>query len=152
MILSQPAYSYRLDARVPEFSDRHPVTVMDARCSLCAKGARWIAHHDHREEFRIIPLQSDLGRALMSHYGIDPQDPSSWLLLEDGRAFSSLDAVIRVGGRLGGIWKLLGLLNLIPRFLQDKAYRLVARNRFKWFGTADLCSMPDQAVQKRLIS
>ena len=144
-------YSYRDDNDVPNFDDVGPVCVMDANCSLCAHGARWIAHSDRSGEFRIVPLQSELGHALMHHYGMDPADPTSWLYLLEGRAHSSLDALMHVGSRLGGVWNFLIVLRIIPRGLRDILYRSVARNRYRWFGTADLCALPDPDVQKRLL-
>jgi len=143
-------FSYR-DV-LPDFDDAGPRTVMDARCGICAKGARWIARNDTEQAFRIIPMQSDLGAALLGHYGLDEEDPMSWLFLEDGRAYTSLDAVMRVANRLGGGWRLLGALRILPRGLQDAAYGLVARNRYRLFGTADLCNLPDPAIQARLLS
>ena len=148
----RPAYSYRVDEAVPNFADTGPCTVMDAHCSLCAHGAKWIAHNDHQGVFRIIPLQSDLGNALMVHYEMDPADPMSWLFVEDGHAYSSMDAVIRVGSRLGGMWKALNILRVIPRRAQDYFYGLVARNRYRFFGKTDLCNIPDLEVRKRLLS
>lgn len=124
---------------------------MDAHCALCAKGARWIARRDKRHEFRIIPLQSNLGGALMRHYRMDPDDPTSWLYLEHGVPFTSLHAFTRVARRIGGIWHAVRLLNLIPRGLQDPLYRAVARNRYRLFGRADLCAIPDPDVQARLL-
>ncbi len=144
------AYSYRLDPAVPAFSDDGPRTVMDAQCALCAQGARWISRNDRSGEFRIIPQQSDLGAALLRHYGMDPTDPSSWLYLVNGEAFTSLDAVIRVGQRFGGAWRLLAVLRVLPRPVQDFLYARVARNRYR-LGRVDLCEMPDTDVQKRLM-
>ncbi len=152
MYLDHKPYSYRQDSAVSDFTDSGPVCVMDARCSLCAQGAKWIARNDRREEFRIVPLQSELGGALMCHYGMDPADPTSWLYLENGYAFASLDALMRVGRRLGGIWRVLAILRVIPRWARDPLYRWVARNRYRWFGTADLCALPDVDVQKRLMT
>lgn len=125
--------------------------MMDAHCSLCACGAAWIAHNDHREEFRIVPLQSQLGDALMKHYAMDPADPTSWLFLLDGQAYASLEAFMRVGRRLGRIWNILMVFQVLPIRLQDTLYALVARNRYRWFGSGDLCSLPDPEVQKRLM-
>ena len=124
---------------------------MDARCALCARGAAWIARNDTASEFTIIPLQSDLGGALLAHYGLDPADPTTWLFLEDGRAYTSLDALVRVGARLGRFWKVLSVLRILPRPLQDFLYRAVARNRYRIFGTADLCAIPDPEIRKRLL-
>ncbi|MGI9393625.1 MAG: thiol-disulfide oxidoreductase DCC family protein [Boseongicola sp.] len=140
------------DSSVGEFSAGNVLTVMDARCSLCARGATWIARNDKAQEFTIIPVQSSVGSALMRHYGLDPSDPSSWLYLEDGLAYSSLDALTRVGRRLGGVWRGLGILRILPTTLQDFMYRAVARNRYRIFGSTDLCTLPDAEVQKRLLS
>ena len=152
MKTDRPAYSYKADTTVPKFVDIGPCAVMDAHCSLCARGAKWIAHNDNQEVFRIIPLQSDLGNALMLHYEMDPADPLSWLFIEEGYAYASMDAVIRVGNRLGGIWKASNILRLIPRRAQDYIYGLIARNRYRLFGKTDLCNIPDPEVRKRLLN
>lgn len=149
--LNRHPFSYLHDKSVPDFAAGNVFTVMDARCSLCARGAAWIARNDTAQEFTIIPLQSKVGSALMLHYGLDPADPASWLYLENGRAYSSLDAFIRVGRRLGGLWKALGVLRILPTSVQDILYRVVARNRYRLFGSTDLCALPNADVQKRLL-
>ena len=151
MIREREDYSYQKDEAVPSFSAGGTFTVMDAHCALCARGATWIAKNDRAEHFKIIPVQSVVGDALMRHYGLDPNDPASWLYVESGRAYTSLDALIRVGWRLGGVWKLLSVLRLFPASLRDRMYRFVAVNRIRFFGRADLCSLPDPEVRKRLV-
>ena len=151
MIESREPFSYKEDKSVPTFPDTAVFTVMDAQCGLCAKGATWIAQNDLKQEFTIIPLQSALGNALIAHYGMNPDDPASWLYVEDGRAFCSLNAFIRAGHRLGGKWKLLSLLDILPTSLQDRLYRFFAVNRLRFFGSADLCELPHSEVQKRLL-
>lgn len=150
-MFDQKAYSFLADDNVPDFDGGHAFTVMDAQCSLCAKGARWIARNDTAAEFRIIPVQSAVGHALMIHYGLDPYDPISWLFVENGHAFTSLDATIRVGRRLGGFWHILKVFRILPRAVQNMLYGFVARNRYRFFGRTDLCNLPDPEVQKRLI-
>lgn len=149
--IAAPGWRHRQDPAVPAFADTGPVTVMDAHCALCARGARWIARNDQAGEFRIIPVQSALGHALLTHYGLNPADPASWLYLEDGQPYTSMDAVIRVGTRLGSIWRGLQALRILPGPVRRALYRLVARNRYRLFGHADLCHLPDPDVQKRLL-
>ncbi|MEM1365859.1 MAG: DCC1-like thiol-disulfide oxidoreductase family protein [Pseudomonadota bacterium] len=148
--LSENAFDHTANPAVPDFPNFSAFSVMDAHCAICAKGARWIAHYDASEEFRIITMQSDLGRALLVHYGLNPDDPTSWLFVDRGVAFSSSDAVIRAAQRLGGIWRVLSLGWIIPKPVRDWAYYTVARNRHRWFGRADMCAMPDPKVQARL--
>ncbi len=144
----QTPYSYQ---SVVAIDHQGPICVMDAHCALCARGARWISRNDRSVEFRIVPLQSSLGRALMEHYELDPDDPVSWLLIVDGLAYSASDAVVRTAVKLGGGWRCLGALRIIPQRLLDALYYLIARNRIRWFGRADLCRTVDFEVQRRLL-
>ncbi len=144
-------FSYRDDPNVPEFDDRGLRTVMDAQCGLCARGARWIARNDHARAFRIIPMQTDLGRALFQHYDLDPEDPASWLFLDQGQGYTSLDAIIRVGRHLGGASKLLSALRVLPRPVQDALYGAIARNRYRLSPRVDMCTLPDADIQARLL-
>lgn len=149
--LARDPYSYRGDSAVPAFDDGGPVTVMDGTCALCTRGARLIARFDKAAEFRICRSQSSLGAALLRHYGLDSDDPESWLYLADGRAYTSLDGMIRAGARVGGVGWLLQPLRLLPRPVQDWLYRRIARNRYRLFGRTDMCAVPDPALRARLM-
>jgi predicted DCC family thiol-disulfide oxidoreductase YuxK len=148
---AREAYSYRGDEAVPAFDDSGPIVFMDGECVLCTRGAQMIARRDRAGTFRICPIKSPLGRSVMNHYGLDADDPESWLYLVDGRAYTSLDAIIRVGRRLGGWGRLLGALLVLPRPAQDWLYRRIALNRYL-AGRTDMCAVPDPALKRRLIS
>ncbi len=148
----RPAFSYRADASVPAFDDTDPIVFVDGNCAFCSRGAQLIARNDHAGEFRIATVQSPLGRAVLVHYGLDPDDPDSWLYLVDGRARTSLDALIAVARRLGGWLRLVTApLRLLPRAAQDWLYRRIARNRYRLMGRTDMCAIPDPAFRARLI-
>lgn len=144
-------YSYKADPAVPEFDDSGPITVMDGECALCSFGARMIAKFDRADRFRICPGQTALGTALLHHYGLKPEDPESWLFIQNGRAYSSLDAIIRVGAEVGGVGHLMAPLRLLPRRIQDWIYRRIARNRYAMFGKGDMCAMPDARLRAKLL-
>ncbi len=149
--IRRPAYSYKDDATVPAFDDDGPRVFMDGNCVLCATGARLIARFDHADEFRIIRVQSDTGQAVLKHFGLDPSDPDSWLYLVDGQAFTSLDAIIRVGARVGGPGRLLQAFRVLPQPLQEWLYQRIARNRYRLFGRTDMCAISDPGLRARLI-
>lgn len=150
-LLDRPAYSYRTDPAVPQFDDSGPVVVMDGNCMLCSQGARIISRLDRQKAFRICPIQTPLGTALLAHYGLEPDDPESWLFLDAGRATASLQAITGIGRRLGGIGWGLAPLGILPLRLQDWLYRRIAFNRYRLFGRSDMCAMPDPALQARLL-
>ena len=145
-------YSYRRDSAVPAFDDGGPVVFMDGGCALCTGAARTIAKLDRAGEFRICPVESEIGQAILKHYGLDPRDPDSWLYLVDGKAYVSLEAIARAGARLGGGARLLHAFMILPRPVQDWLYRRIARNRYWIFGRATMCAVPDPELKRRLLS
>lgn len=130
------------------------ILVMDAHCALCSWGARLVARRDLDDRFRILPAQTERGRRLLELHGLDPDDPESWLALEPcGAVLKDSEAVISVGRRLSGPWPWIAwAADALPRALRDRAYRGLARNRYRLFGRADLCATPSEALRKRLLS
>ena len=150
-IAAQPVYSYRADPSVPKFDDARALIVYDGVCILCSGAMRVIAARDRVGHFQFASAQSMLGQALFRHYDLDPVAFETVLLLSEGRAYAKLDMVREVGAVLGGPWRLFELLRPLPRRVQDRAYDLVAKNRYRLFGRTDVCMLPDPSWRGRVI-
>lgn len=151
MRMSEPK-SYRADPAVPAFDDSRPIAFMDGECALCTGAARLIARMDRTGTVRICPTGTPLGRAVLEHYGLSPDDPDTWLWLQDGRAYEGMDGVVRAGRTLGGAGRVLVALLVLPRPARAWLYRRLARNRYALFGRADMCGVPDPALRARLLT
>ncbi|QFT96829.1 hypothetical protein FIU85_05920 [Roseovarius sp. THAF8] len=144
-------YSFRDDPAVPGFDDGRIVVVMDAGCALCSRAARRIARLDKEDRVRIAPMQGGLGRALLEHCGLDAEDPASWLMIEEGRAWGSLEGMALLFPRLHWAYAPMRLVWALPVGLRDWIYARIARNRYAVFGYSDLCALPDAEVHRRLL-
>jgi predicted DCC family thiol-disulfide oxidoreductase YuxK len=118
------------------------VMVFDGFCHLCSGGARWVQRHKIEPPFQLLPMQSVAGRALLTQRGYDPDDPLTFLVLDAGRCFVQSDGWIHLVAAAGGAWRLIHATRVIPRFLRDHVYRLIARNRYRWFGRRSSCYIP----------
>ena len=87
-------------------------------------------------------MQTEEGRLLLSAQGIDALDPSTFLVIDRGQVYRESDAVIHVVSGLGGVWRTMHLTRIVPRPLRDVMYRLLARNRYRWFGRRQVCYLP----------
>lgn len=150
--IARPDFSYRQDCGVPGFDESRLLLVMDGECALCSAAARCIARWDHHDRVRIATVQSKLGRGLLLHYGMKPDDPESWLMVEDGRAYGSLDAIVTLAPELHWALRPLRALRLLPFGVQDWLYARLARNRYALFGKGDICALPDPELQRRVIT
>lgn len=83
--------------------------------------------------------------------GWTPNDPVSFLLVEQGRAWSDTDALRQILVGLGGVWRIAHLLRWVPGRWRDPLYRLIARNRYRWFGKHDRCYLPPVDEQDRFL-
>ena len=52
-----------------------PVLVFDGVCVLCSRWVQFILRHDRDARIRLAPMQSAVGRALLTEHGLDPDDP-----------------------------------------------------------------------------
>ncbi len=116
--------------------------VFDGHCHVCSGWARFLARHPSEPPFTLLAMQSPTGKHLLAAHGIDPDDPATFLVLDGGRALTESDAAIHVVAVLGGIYRTILLARLVPRAWRDRAYRLLARNRYRWFGRRDTCYVP----------
>jgi predicted DCC family thiol-disulfide oxidoreductase YuxK len=118
------------------------VIVFDGFCHVCSGGVRFVLRHPVDPPYEMVPMQSERGRALLSAHGIDPEDPTTFLVLDGGRAMTESDGCIHVATELGGIWSLAAAGRVVPKPLRDWAYRVLARNRYNWFGKRETCYLP----------
>ena len=131
--------------------DDERIIVFDSVCVLCSRWLRIVLQHDKRGLYKFAGMQGKAGQALLRAHGMNPQDPSSFLLVENGVAYADSEAAIRVLSSFGGAWRMAGALRFIPVFARDGLYRMIARNRYRWFGKLDQCMVPSRATANRFL-
>ncbi|HQZ72769.1 MAG: thiol-disulfide oxidoreductase DCC family protein [Anaerolineae bacterium] len=127
------------------------VVIFDGVCNLCARSVAFILRHEADPRLRFVPLQSTAGSRLMREIGLDPEDAKTFVLLAGGKAFVRSAAAVRVCAYFKWPWKALAAARLIPRPIRDRAYDLVARNRYRWFGRSEACMVPTPDIRARFI-
>ena len=140
----------------------HPIILYDGVCGLCNRLSQFVLRRDRESIFRFASLQSPLAARILARHGASPQDLDTvYVVLNhdltkkaqpDEGLLARSDAVLLVLQRLGGIWKVLGFfVQLLPRFLRDWGYRVVARNRYRVFGRFETCMLPSARDRSKFI-
>jgi predicted DCC family thiol-disulfide oxidoreductase YuxK len=127
------------------------VILFDGVCNLCSALVQLVIRHDRAARFRFAAMQSDAGSRLMRSHGIDPSELETFVFLADGKTFTRSDAALEVASRMGGAWTVVKPLRFIPRALRDWMYRVIARNRYRWFGRKAVCMMPTPELARRFL-
>ncbi len=129
----------------------HAVIVFDGFCALCNGWVDFLLKHDLHARYHFAAMQTPAGRALLASHGLDPDDPMSLLLLDEDGSHTDSDAVIAVLVGLGRVWRTAAALRLLPRVARDRAYRFIARNRYRWFGKKSACYLPTPRQRERFL-
>ena len=145
-------YSYRTDPAVAPFPDDRPIIIFDGYCALCSRLVQFVLRHDHKAAYRLLPAQSPLGHALYVHYGLNPQDYETNILIADGVAWFKSESSIRMAEGLGFPWSLAAAFRILPAAARDWLYDTVARNRLRWFGKRATCYRPDARHADRFLA
>jgi predicted DCC family thiol-disulfide oxidoreductase YuxK len=128
------------------------VIVFDGVCMLCSRWVDFVLRRDPHGRYRFAAMQTASGRALLIEHGIDPDDPLSFLLLEDRKGYTDSDAIVRILRSFGPGWKFIALLvSIVPRFVRDPLYRWIARNRYRLFGRRAACRVPTADIADRFL-
>lgn len=128
------------------------VVLFDGECNLCNGSIRFIINRDPRGRYKFAPLQSAAGRTLMRAHNLNATQTDSVVLIEGEAAHLKSDAALRIAKGLGGAWSILYALIFVPKFIRDKLYSFVARNRYRWFGKRDECMTPTPEIRGRFLS
>lgn len=127
-----------------------PILLFDGTCVLCNSTVQFILQNESTSHLKFASLQSDLGQRLFRQHGVSAQLDSMVLVQTDG-VHAKSEAAWRVAALLRLPWRGMENLRWIPRFLRDWGYDLVARHRYRWFGTQDACLIPDEQQRARFL-
>jgi len=125
-----------LNARI-----ERPIVFFDGVCVLCNGFVDRILRADREGRLCFAPLQGETAAKLLTRL---PRDAEAWsvIYLDPQGVHEESDAVLAICRRLGGWWRIPGLLGFVPKAWRDALYRGVARRRYDWFGRSERCRTP----------
>ena len=84
--------------------------------------------------------------------GLKTSDFDSIVLLKNGTVYQKSDAALEITRELNGLWSWLYIFKIVPRFIRDFIYNIIARNRYRWFGKQESCMMPTPDLRARFLA
>jgi predicted DCC family thiol-disulfide oxidoreductase YuxK len=133
-------------------SDRDTILVLfDGVCNLCNGAVKFIIKRDPKNVFTFASLQSDKARSELRRFGIRSDSFHSMLVIHRDRCYERSDAALYIVRHLQRPWSWLYALKIIPRFIRNAVYNLIAQYRYKLFGRQDACMLPTPELKARFV-
>lgn len=130
---------------------KQPVILFDGVCNLCNGAVQYVIKHDAEKQFLFASLQSQFGQQVLEEYHLSNTTFNSFILLRNGKIYQKSTAAILVAKQLQGAINWLYLCRVIPAFMRDGVYNIIAKNRYKWFGKQDACWLPTPELKSRFL-
>jgi predicted DCC family thiol-disulfide oxidoreductase YuxK len=128
-----------------------PVILFDGVCNLCNGAVLFVIRNDKKALFTFAALQSPFGQSQLKQFSLSSVDLTTILLLKDRAIFQKSSAALEIARQLDGLWPAFYFFKIVPYFIRDRVYDLIAKNRYRWFGKQDACMIPTPELKTRFV-
>lgn len=114
------------------------IVFYDGECGFCSSTVQFILNHK-KSIFYFLPLQSKEAAAILDKYNTTINLDTIYYL-RGNKLHNRSSAALQIARGLKGGYPLLFGFYLVPKFIRDLVYNIVAKNRFKI--QAKSCMLP----------
>lgn len=132
-------------------SSGNSVILFDGVCNLCSASVQFVLKHDKHQRFLFSPLQSQYAQTILTKHQLSNKDLNSFILIQNNQFYTQSTAAIKVAKALAFPINLLVIFIIIPPFIRNYIYHIVAKNRYRWFGKKSSCYVPVSNWENRFI-
>jgi len=127
------------------------IILFDGVCNLCNVAIQFIIKRDKNKQFSFASLQSDAAQDILLHFMEKNYDFNSIILIENAKIYDKSTASLKIARQLDGMLKYSYVFIIIPKFIRDFFYSIIAQNRYKWFGKKEVCMIPTKDLKTRFL-
>jgi len=122
---------------------RQKIVIFDGICVFCNKSLNLLIKLDKHKIFKYTSIQGEFINSLDVKEDID-----TIIFYENDKLYYKSTAILKILRSLGGLWIFVNIFYIIPRFIRDKIYDIIAKYRYKFFGKMKSCRMPNSDEKK----
>lgn len=125
----------------------NPVILFDGVCNLCNSTVLFVIKHDPKNLFRFASIQGDYGQQILKRFHLPPNSLGSFILFEENQIYTKSTGALKVAKKLSRAWPIVYSFIIVPPFIRNAVYDLIAKNRYKWFGKKESCAIPSPELK-----
>jgi len=135
---------------IEELLKKQPILLFDGECGFCNKSIQFFLKREKNKKMHFAPLQSEVGKQLRAYFEISDK-VDSVILIKDHSAYIKSCAALRLTPYLKGVWPLMMVFVIIPPFIRNVFYDLIAKNRMRFFGRVQSCELLPKNDKERFL-
>jgi predicted DCC family thiol-disulfide oxidoreductase YuxK len=127
------------------------IILFDGVCNFCNSSVNFIIKHDKKEHFLFASLQSDVAKEILLQFNERKNTGNSIILISGEHLYTKSTAALNIAKKLNSGICLTYVFIIIPSYLRDWVYDIIAKNRYKWFGKKENCMIPSAKIKERFL-
>lgn len=139
-----------MSSSIHDFLAKQPILLVDGDCVLCNNSVNFLLRRERKPVLSFATLKSELGTALLKYFEV-PENVDSMVLIKNHKVHIKTCAALRLTFYMKGLWPLLSVFVIIPPFLRNMVYDVIAARRYRQFGKTKACALIDLKYRKRFI-
>ena len=127
------------------------IILFDGGCNLCNSFVNKIISLDSDKRFLFATLQGKKGKEVIKQFELQKKNIDSIVLYSDKKIKIKSKAVIDVIYNISPLFRFIIIFKIIPYFILDLIYDIIAQRRYRWFGKRNKCMIPNKNITSRFI-
>ena len=130
-------------------TNKKDIVVFDGVCVLCNRFFNWLIKNDKDEKFMYTNFQSNFSKK----NNLKLKEINSVAVIKtNGKKIYKVQAVYYILKKIDRYYIVRILIKLLPLFLTNICYDLIANFRYRIFGKYETCIIPNENVRKNFIN
>ncbi len=127
------------------------VILFDGVCNFCNFWVNYIMDRDKDDKFRFCSLQSEKGQEYLRKFNLETENFDTFVLVAGDTCLTKSRAGFKVLRSIKSGFRFLLVFSVLPAFITDLLYNLIAKNRYLIFGKKDACRIPTPEERNKFI-
>lgn len=115
-------------------TENKPIILFDGLCNFCNASVKFIIKYDKKKVFNFLALQTQEARMLLRDRKENFVNLKTIYLIDNNRVYKRSRAIFKIFQQLPYPWKILSIFSILPSNITDFFYKIIAANRYYWFG------------------
>ena len=129
------------------------IIFFDGPCVMCNWWVNKLCQWDKNDQLRFTTLDHPRFLAFARARSLDLNLLDTSVVWDQEYSYAlEAEGTFMILKRLGGLWSIPALLRFIPKGITNSIYRIVARNRYHWFGKHESCPLPDAKYAHKFLN
>jgi predicted DCC family thiol-disulfide oxidoreductase YuxK len=127
------------------------IVFFDGVCNLCNCFVQFVLKHEANPDFKFCSLQSDFATNFFKEKQFILSGIDSVIVFQNNQFYIESTAAFKIINKLKWPFKAFSVFSILPEFISNLIYKIIAKNRYKMFGKSNVCWVMTEQTKNRFL-